>query len=677
LANSDKNILITPAVGSSTDDPKIAFQGANATVGAQTITLRVYPDNNGTLSFEGSAGQLFSITNDLTGTIFSINDVSGIPSIEVNASGQINLAQFGGNIAVGNVTPTAKLHVVGDFIVDNIDLDGNTISTLDTNGNLVLSPNGTGQVTTNTVVNATRFVSNVATGTAPFTVTSTTLVPNLNVANATYATSAGSATTATSATSATSATTAGTVTTAAQPNITSVGTLTSLGVSGAVTASTFTSNGAVIANRFEATTNGTGQNFKVGDDAYIGDVDQADTLNIRGQQNAANGYIVFGNADNTTKLGRAGSGPLTYAGSFEASGTVSATRFISNIATGTAPLAVTSTTVVTNLNADTVDGLHVNTDGRADNANEIVRTDASGYIQCGWINTTSGDNGTTAISRIYASSDGYIRYYSPANFRTVLDVPQKATTLSGYGITNGLVRGGPIGNIDYNAQRALASGIYSVDAAPTNGPPGGAYSNFIQLYERGDTSAQIVVDYSTGRMYSRGIQTATPTYSAWRTQIDDGNYNSYSPTLTGGGASGTWAISITGTANSAKYADLAERYVADKKYSPGTVLMIGGEAEVTIATKGSRTIVGTVSEHGFQMNVELEGETVVPVAYIGRVPCKVEGEVKRGDFLVVGDTPGVAVAADYSKDLTGMLIGKALEETDGTKEIIEILVGRL
>jgi len=76
------------------------------------------------------------------------------------------------------------------------------------------------------------------------------------------------------------------------------------------------------------------------------------------------------------------------------------------------------------LDADLVDGLDVHT-GRNDNANKIVRTDSNGYIQAGWINTTSGDNGTTAIDRVYASQDGYIRYYTPANFRTVLDVPTR------------------------------------------------------------------------------------------------------------------------------------------------------------------------------------------------------------------------------------------------------------
>ena len=69
------------------------------------------------------------------------------------------------------------------------------------------------------------------------------------------------------------------------------------------------------------------------------------------------------------------------------------------------------------LDADTCDGLQVGT-GRNNTANEIVRTDGSGYAQMGWINTTSGVTSST-ISRMYmGTDDGYIRYMSPANFFT-------------------------------------------------------------------------------------------------------------------------------------------------------------------------------------------------------------------------------------------------------------------
>lgn len=100
---------------------------------------------------------------------------------------------------------------------------------------------------------------------------------------------------------------------------------------------------------------------------------------------------------------------------------------------------VTSTTVNTNLNADLLDGLHLNSTTTNNEANKVVRTDGAGYANFGWINTTSGDNGVTVPTRIYASQDGYIRYYTPTNFRQVLDVPTRtggnASGTWGIGIT--------------------------------------------------------------------------------------------------------------------------------------------------------------------------------------------------------------------------------------------------
>lgn len=101
MAHSDKNIVITPNIGSTTNNPQIVFSGADASLGPQNITLRTYATNNGTLSFEGSAGQLFSITNSMSGTIFSVNDVSGVPSIEVLDSGLVKLAEYSGFVAYG------------------------------------------------------------------------------------------------------------------------------------------------------------------------------------------------------------------------------------------------------------------------------------------------------------------------------------------------------------------------------------------------------------------------------------------------------------------------------------------------------------------------------------------------------------------------------------------------
>ena len=96
-------------------------------------------------------------------------------------------------------------------------------------------------------------------------------------------------------------------------------------------------------------------------------------------------------------------------------------------------------------NATTAGGLAVQSGTNYD-ANKIVRTDGNGYVNFGWINTISGDNGTTAIDRVYASHDGYIRYYTPANFRTVLDVP----TRNGSGVTNFGINTAPSNRLHIN-----------------------------------------------------------------------------------------------------------------------------------------------------------------------------------------------------------------------------------
>jgi hypothetical protein len=109
-------------IGTTNPTSKLQVQGdvsIASTVGIGTVIDIVPYDtlNSGTLSFEGSAGQLFSITNNLTsGSIFSVNDVSGIPSIDVDANGTIQLGPYGGNIGIGTTNPTETLSVFGNIL---------------------------------------------------------------------------------------------------------------------------------------------------------------------------------------------------------------------------------------------------------------------------------------------------------------------------------------------------------------------------------------------------------------------------------------------------------------------------------------------------------------------------------------------------------------------------------
>ncbi len=100
------------------------------------------------------------------------------------------------------------------------------------------------------------------------------------------------------------------------------------------------------------------------------------------------------------------------------------------------------------LDADLLDGLDLHT-GRNHDVNKVVRTDANGYIQAGWINTTSGS--TTGMNRIYASNDGYIRYVTPTTFglgiTPYINMPTTDTTWNYTGHAGKAAISGPIGTL--------------------------------------------------------------------------------------------------------------------------------------------------------------------------------------------------------------------------------------
>ena len=141
------------------------------------------------------------------------------------------------------------------------------------------------------------------------------------------------------------------------------------------------------------------------------------------------------------------------------------------------------------------------------------------------------------------------------------------------------------------------------------------------------------------------------------------------------GSTSSWFNNIYGTAVHALYADLAERYTSDAQYPPGTVVVFGTDTEITASYKpNDPKVAGVVSTNpAYTMNAGVAG---VDVALQGRVPCQVMGTVNRGDMMVTGPIPGVAVA--NNNPAIGTVIGKALENYNSdTVGLIEVVVGRL
>lgn len=142
-----------------------------------------------------------------------------------------------------------------------------------------------------------------------------------------------------------------------------------------------------------------------------------------------------------------------------------------------------------------------------------------------------------------------------------------------------------------------------------------------------------------------------------------------------------WATYFRGTATAAQYQDVAEKYVPDAEYAPGTVVSFGGAKEITM-TVGvmDSAVAGVIStDPAYMMGSEIPGG--VYVALLGRVPCKVIGPVKKGDLMVSSGVHGVATAwTNLNDTLTpGSVIGKALENYDDPINVgvIEVVVGRV
>lgn len=133
---------------------------------------------------------------------------------------------------------------------------------------------------------------------------------------------------------------------------------------------------------------------------------------------------------------------------------------------------------------------------------------------------------------------------------------------------------------------------------------------------------------------------------------------------------------LTGLATSAKYADLAEKFVADYDYDAGTVVQIGGEREITMCeTSASEDVLGVVSSYpAYLMNSDLEDG--IQVALAGRVPVKVTGSVTKGDRLVSAGN-GTARTAT-AKEMTAFnVIGRALESNSDEGEKLVLCIVRV
>jgi hypothetical protein len=141
------------------------------------------------------------------------------------------------------------------------------------------------------------------------------------------------------------------------------------------------------------------------------------------------------------------------------------------------------------------------------------------------------------------------------------------------------------------------------------------------------------------------------------------------------GDSTHWFNNIWGTAVHANYADLAENYTSDAVYEPGTVVIFGGDEEITTTNIFADVrVAGAIStEPAYLMNSMMEGQAL---ALRGRIPLKVIGPVRKGDLLVTaGQNPGYATSIGHSTEYPLAVFAKAIEtNTEEGKKVITAVI---
>ena len=180
-----------------------------------------------------------------------------------------------------------------------------------------------------------------------------------------------------------------------------------------------------------------------------------------------------------------------------------------------------------------------------------------------------------------------------------------------------------------------------------------------------DTTGSYVQQGATS---GNGISGSVNSESGTFTVTSNGTDANTGSTLVFRDANGSFSANvITATATQARYADLAENYLADHDYDPGTVISIGGPLEITICGLGDYPAGVISTDPAYLMNSDLVAG--LPVALVGRVPVRVFGSVQKGQ-LVYSDIMGRG-----SKNSEGHLVGIALEDnTDEGEKLVECML---
>jgi hypothetical protein len=304
--------------------------------------------------------------------------------------------------------------------------------------------------------------------------------------------------------------------------------------------------------------------------------------------------------------------------------------------------------------------------------------------------TSSGISNNIAKLNIDSMFPGQSESYdlgtNSFKWRDVYAKSVRSATLTGnlVGNSTGIHKGRLIADDDtiaYNASTKTFFGTFNgvlvgSAGATIEGTLNGTVQNSLAL--NGVAASVLPTNNTIAQRNSTGAINATafvgPATQADALKISTGVYLEAKITNTGNSiaardaAGDITARYFVGTATAAQYADLAEKYLADEEYAPGTVVVVGGTAEVTACSMNTQAFGVVSTNPAYMMNSELVGGTYI--ALKGRVPCKVAGDIKKGDMLTAGNN-GYAIKWENN---VSRAFAIALEDSAGGFGTIEAIV---
>ena len=347
-------------------------------------------------------------------------------------------------------------------------------------------------------------------------------------------------------------------------------------------------------------------------------------------------------------------------------GNLNATRVVSTVATGTTPIQVSSTTLVPNLyvaRANVVDNSIITAQTTGTFYPTFVSGSTTGNYSHGSNSALSFNVATGTLAATLLT--GTLTSAAQPNVTAVGTLTSLVVT--GTAAAGNLSTGGTLSvtgnaNVGNLGTTGLIIATGNISGANLTGTHYGAATGLTAI--PGANVSGTVANAT----YADSTTTVTTGGSVTTTDLTSG------ATATAGTITGNWSLSA-GSKLNATYADLAECYTADADYGPGTVLEFGGTKEVTLASDATNRVAGVVSTNpAYVMNSLCPGAFVSAVALQGRAPCKVRGIIHKGDMLISG---GDGFARTTNTPLMGTIIGKSLEDFNGTSGVIEVAVGRL